>query len=72
MRSFRGPLIALAAGLVLYLVATLLDTGGERSRDLALLLGVAALYIVLPLALLWLVAVAVIRVRSGSGPGKPR
>jgi hypothetical protein len=72
MRSFRGPLIALAAGVVLLLAATLLDRGGERSRDLALLLGVPALYVVLPLAVLWLVVVAVLRARSGSGRGDPR
>ena len=72
MRSFRGPLIALAAGVVLLLVATLLDRGGERSRDLALLLGVPALYVVLPLAVLWLVVVAVLRARSGAGRGGPR
>jgi hypothetical protein len=72
MRSFRGPLIALAAGVVLLLVATLLDRGGERSRDLALLLGVPALYVVLPLAVLWLVVVAVLRARSGSRRGDRR
>jgi NAD-dependent oxidoreductase involved in siderophore biosynthesis len=72
MRSFRGPLIALAAGVLLLLAATLLDRGGERSRDLALLLGVPALYVVLPLAVLWLVVVAVLRARSGSGRGDSR
>ena len=65
-RSFRGPLIALAAGLLLLLAATLLDRGGERSRDLALLVGVPALYIVLPLAVLWLLVVAVLRARARS------
>ena len=69
MRSFRGPLIALGAGLVLLLVATILDRGGERSRDLALLIGVAAIYVILPLAVIWLAVVAVLRVRSGSKPG---
>jgi len=72
MRSLRGPVAALIAGVLLYVVATLLDRGGEGSRDLALLLGVAALYVVLPLALLWLIVVVVLRVRSGSGRGKPR
>ena len=69
MRSFRGPLVALGAGLVLLLVATILDRGGERSRDLALLVGVPAIYVILPLAVIWLVVVAVLRVRSGSKPG---
>ena len=72
MRSFRGPLILLAVGVVLYLAATLLDRGGERSRDLALLLGVPALYVILPLAVLWLVVVAVVRARSGPGRGGAR
>jgi NAD-dependent oxidoreductase involved in siderophore biosynthesis len=72
VRSFRGPLIALGAGLVLLIAATLLDRGGERSRDLALLLGVSALYVVLPLAVLWLIVVAVVRARSGRGPDKLR
>ena len=69
MRSFRGPLIALGAGLLLLLVATILDRGGERSRDLALLVGVPAIYVILPLAVIWLIVVAVLRVRSGSKPG---
>ena len=69
MRSFRGPLIALGAGLVLLLAATILDRGGERSRDLALLVGVPAIYVILPLAVIWLIVVAVLRVRSGSKPG---
>ncbi len=72
MRSVRGPLIALALGALLLLASTLLDRGGERSRDLALLLGAPALYVVLPLALLWLIVVVVLRGRSGSGRGKPR
>jgi hypothetical protein len=69
MRSFRGPLVLLGAGLVLLLVATVLDRGGERSRDLALLLGVPAIYVILPIAVIWLIVVAVLRVRSGSKPG---
>jgi NAD-dependent oxidoreductase involved in siderophore biosynthesis len=69
MRSFRGPLIALGGGLLLLLVATILDRGGERSRDLALLIGVPAIYVILPLAVIWLIVVAVLRFRSGSRPG---
>lgn len=69
MRSFRGPLLALGGGLVLLLIATILDRGGERSRDLALLIGAPAIYVILPLAVLWLIVVAILRVRSGSKPG---
>ncbi len=72
MRSLRGPLILLGLGVLLLLASTLLDRGGERSRDLALLLGAPALYVVLPLAVLWLIVVLVLRGRSGSGRGKPR
>jgi hypothetical protein len=69
MRSFRGPLIALGGGVLLLLIATVLDRGGERSRDLALLIGVPAIYVILPLAVIWLIVVAVLRVRSGSKQG---
>jgi hypothetical protein len=72
VRSLRGPLILLGLGVLLLLASTLLDRGGERSRDLALLLGAPALYLVLPLAVLWLIVVLVLRGRSGSGRGKPR
>jgi hypothetical protein len=69
--SFRKPLIALAVGVLMLLVALLLDRGGEGSRDMALLIGTAALYVVLPASVLWLIAVAIVRGRSGSGRGKP-
>ena len=58
----RAPVVAVAAALVLVLVAFLLDTGGEQGRDAALLIGSAALYVLLPLAVLWLV-VALVRAR---------
>jgi len=70
-RSFRWPLIALAVGVLLLLVAMILDRGGAQSRDAALLVGVAALYVVLPLAVLWLIVVAILRARSGSGRRRP-
>ena len=60
LTAIRWPLIAVAACLPLLLLAFALDTGGERSRDAALLIGVATLYVLLPLALLWLL-VAVLR-----------
>jgi hypothetical protein len=72
VRSLKGPLMLLGVGVLLLLASTLLDRGGERSRDLALLLGAPALYVVLPLAVLWLIVVLVLRGRSGSGRGKPR
>jgi hypothetical protein len=71
-RSFRGPLVALAVGVLVLLLAMVLDRGGAQSRDLALLLGVAALYVLLPIAVIWLIVVAILRGRSargGSGRG---
>ena len=68
--SFRKPLITLAVGVLMVLIALLLDRGGEQSRDLALLIGSAALYIVLPVAVIWLIAVTIVRATSGSGRGK--
>ena len=58
----RAPAIAVAVALALVLAAFALDTGGPGARDAALLLGSLALYVLLPLAALWLV-VALIRSR---------
>lgn len=69
--SFRRPLIALAVGVLMLLVALLLDRGGEGSRDMALLIGTAALYVVLPASVLWLIAVAIVRASSGRGQPRP-
>ena len=55
-------MIAVAAALALVLVAFALDAGGPGARDAALLLGSLALYVLLPLAALWLV-VALVRSR---------
>ena len=63
--SFRKPLITLAAGVALVILAVALDAGGERSRDLALVIGAAAFYLVLPVAVIWLIAVLIVRARSG-------
>ena len=68
--SFRKPLITLAVGVLMLLLALLLDRGGEQARDLALLIGSAALYVVLPVAVIWLIAVTIVRGTSGSGRGK--
>lgn len=60
--TVRPALVAVVVALALVLVAFLLDAGGERGRDAALLVGSAALYVLLPLAVLWLV-VALVRSR---------
>jgi len=61
-RSVQAPLFLFGAGIVLLLVAFGLDLGSAGARDLALLLGSYALYVLLPLASVWLV-VAVLLAR---------
>jgi hypothetical protein len=51
---------ALAVVGLLLVLAFALDTGSERSRDAALLIGAPTLYVLLPLAILWLI-VALVR-----------
>jgi len=58
----RAPVVAVAVAVALVLVAFALDAGGPGARDAALLVGSAALYVLLPLAVLWLV-VALVRTR---------
>jgi high-affinity Fe2+/Pb2+ permease len=58
----RAPAVAVAAALASVLVAFLLDRGSSGTRDAALLLGSLAIYVLLPLAVLWLV-VALVRSR---------
>jgi hypothetical protein len=65
MRFYRAPLITLGLAVLLLVTAVLLDrTSGEGGRDVALLLGVAALYFLLPVAVLWFVVAAVRQARS--------
>jgi hypothetical protein len=60
--ELRAPLIAVGVALALVLVAFGLDTGPSVARDAALLIGSAAFYVLLPLAVIWLV-VAFVRSR---------
>ncbi len=60
--SVRAPLFLFGTGLVLLLVAFALDLGSAGARDVALLLGTYVLYVLLPLASVWLV-VAVLLAR---------
>ncbi|HEV8557108.1 MAG TPA: hypothetical protein VGR06_12010 [Actinophytocola sp.] len=53
----------LAVGVLMLLAAAVLDAGGERSRDWALLFGVASLAVVLPIAVLWLFTAVLLRRR---------
>jgi hypothetical protein len=54
VKRLRGPAVVLALGLSLLLLALVLDNGGERSRDAALVVGSLALYAVIPAAVVWL------------------
>ena len=60
--SVRTPLFLFGVGVVLLVVAFLLDLGSAGARDVALLLGSYTLYVLLPLASVWLV-VAVLLAR---------
>ena len=59
-RSLRWPVGAMVVVGLLLILAFALDTGSERARDAALLIGAPTLYVLLPLAVLWLI-VALIR-----------
>jgi hypothetical protein len=52
--------MAVAGCVLLLVLAFALDTGGERARDAALIVGAPTLYVLLPLSVLWLL-VAVLR-----------
>jgi hypothetical protein len=58
--ALRRPLTAVAGCVLLLVLAFALDTGGERARDAALIVGAPTLYVLLPLSVLWLL-VAVLR-----------
>jgi uncharacterized membrane protein len=61
-----GPLATLTLAVLVVLVAVLLDRGSPGSRDAALIVGSLGLYVLLPLAALWLV-VALVRRRRRRG-----
>jgi len=58
-RAIRWPIVTLAIGGALVLLAGWLDTGSRSARDAALLVGSFALGFVVPAAVIWL-AVALI------------
>jgi protein-S-isoprenylcysteine O-methyltransferase Ste14 len=65
---WRPPAIVLLVAVALLVLSFVLDTGGERSRDLALLIGAPSLYLLLPLAVLWLAVAVVVQLRRASRP----
>ena len=58
-RAVRGPLLALVVAVVLVAVAFALDTGPRPAREIALVIGASALYLVLPIGVIWLVVAMV-------------
>jgi hypothetical protein len=72
-KVWRAPVIALAVTVGLVVLSVILDRGGERSRDLALLIGAPTLYLLLPAVVIWLLVTLVLQVRrrSSRSPGDP-
>ena len=62
-RAVRWPVTAIALAGLLVAAAFVLDTGSGTARDYALVVGAPALYLLLPLALLWLVVALVVHAR---------
>jgi hypothetical protein len=58
-RTLRWPLLAVAISGLLAILAFWLDTGGAAGRDVALVVGSVALYVLIPLSLLWLAFAAI-------------
>jgi hypothetical protein len=55
LRAVRWPLLTLALAIALLVTGFVLDAGPATVRDAALVVGVAALYVLLPIGVVWLV-----------------
>ncbi|WP_214369284.1 hypothetical protein [Pseudonocardia sp. H11422] len=73
LRALRWPLLALLAVGLLIGMSFGLGSGSPAARDAALLLGAPALWVLLPLVVIWLL-VALVRylMGRGRGPGTAR
>ncbi len=60
----RRPVVALAVALVVLVLALVLDQGSAGSRDAALIVGSLALYLLIPLSVIWLVVAVVLHLRA--------
>jgi len=70
---WRRPTIAAAATAGLTVLSLVLDTGNERARDLALLIGAPTLYLLLPATTAWFVVALVLQIRRRRiGPHRPQ
>lgn len=71
-RDLRAPLVALAVALSALVVAQLLDRGSSGSRDAALLVGSLALYVLIPVAVGWVLILTALRLRRSRRPADRR
>ena len=67
-RAIRLPVLAVVVAALAVAAAAVLDTGSARQRDYALVIGAPALYVVLPLAVLWLLTAIFVHVRRRGDP----
>ncbi|MGW4212241.1 hypothetical protein ACWEIJ_29910 [Lentzea sp. NPDC004789] len=63
MSLWRVPAIAVLTTALLTALSIVLDTGGERSRDLALLVGALTFYLVAPATVICVVVATVVEIR---------
>ncbi len=62
VRAVRLPVLAIVVAALAVGAAAVLDTGSATQRDYALVIGAPAFYMVLPLAVLWLLVAVVLHV----------
>jgi hypothetical protein len=55
LRAVRWPLLTLALAVALFVTGFVLDGGPATARDAAIVVGVTALYVLLPIGVIWLV-----------------
>jgi hypothetical protein len=63
MTRWRAPALAVLTTAVLTATSIVLDTGGEQSRDLALLVGALTFYLVAPATVVCVVVATVVEIR---------
>jgi hypothetical protein len=63
LRAVRWPLLTLTLAVALIVTGFVLDMGPAAVRDTALVVGAAALYLLLPIGVVWLVVAIVMHVR---------
>jgi membrane protease YdiL (CAAX protease family) len=75
-QALRWPVVGLVVVGVLIALAFALDTGSATNRDVALIIGAPTLFVLLPLAVVWLIVAAVrqrgrtVKSRTDQEPGR--